>query len=1679
MLPSIGLSEGTKQVRPTAADYGALRCTGAGATSFASYTASANYRLYIHVSNYNEIILFGLKRSGTTNRTYQLKDPLGVTVLSGLCPNTIADSGYIADYNTAIIGPYFSSGGYHPLKYQVLAGSPLGDYYIQFSGSIDFDLFDFQIVNGAHAIAIPSDAIDGRVYSQAWQFYAQLATGFPNPSPADPFSAKIYVLSNDSIVTSCKFNNMSVGECSIFCNQFGCLNTGNFNTDRQSKNTNTSSTFTGIAQYKVFLNNPDPIVYPDGFYGALVGQPQYPYIDNDPSYPLCSGRKIIFIKVNKSGNVKIVITVPYGSPATDVTITTTVVSGVNQILWDGKDGTGTLVPDGTSVNFDITYLNGLTNLPLWDIEANPQGFEITLVRPLNPLGQTPLSYWDDTQLTVTTGSSPCPTPPTGTNFTGCTPSGILPVTGCHPWETTGSDCHNKMINTWWYSASTSQANLGMVQIVTPPPPTVIGDFDRCGPGVVNLIALVLTDEVVRWYDQPTGGTVLGTTGSGSPFSQNMATTGTFTFYAEAYNPTPPYFCTSDTRTPVIVHVIQVPNAPVATSNVFYNCGNGNVTLSVVPLSNINIEWYDAPSGGSLVGLGNSFTTPFLSSTTNYYAQATDVTYSTHCTSTTRTLITAEIRAVPAVTYSTTAEAICSGSSPSIILGSNPAGASLAWIASNPDGNVNGYAIIGSGILTSEVLSINNGVYQSGVVTYAVTPTLASCQGSTTYIDITVRPYPDLSFTPAASTPICSGGQATVTLSSLVANTTYSWSASGYSPNITPGPAVSGTANPIIQPFSNAGHSVETITFNVIPSAAGCTSPASAYAIAVNPVPSVLLPVPAEQTACSNAPTLPVTLVTDVTGTPVDYAWTTACDPGLINCPAAGSGSAPLNLPSASVVNLTASQQNLIYSITANIGSCIGPASVYVVRINPVPQVVFTPPSANQQIICSGQSTTGVPLGSQVITQTVDFNWTVSCDPFIPVCPGTGSGIALPPVAVSNTDTVPRFATYTIMPSVQGCQGISSNYQVQINPSPTVINSSMSQEVCSGDASQLVHLIANVSQTTFTWTATASSGTISGFIPGPITGDIPPQTLFNTSNTAQGYVTYHIIPSSQNGMPCPGAPADYKIYVNPIPLTPISGNQLVCYNQSGTTYTTPLVTNYAYQWNVTGAVSFTGNNTSTINVDWGPGPSGTIQLTVTDQNFLSVCSAISPLYPITINPAPYPVITALPSAASPCGNTTVTYSLGAPQANHSYQWTISGGSPVTSANASISVTWGNTNPVSVNVVESITYSVSPLVVCSAPATKTVILNLIPDAAGVISGTPSVCQSLTQQYPYSVAAINNADGYTWIYNPSAGVNITNSGTSASLNFATGSQSGNLYVQGNKTGCASGPISPAYPVTVHVPPVVNLAGCFDPVTNMNAKPFMLKGGTPLGAGGVYYIDGVVAAGNIFDPSLLSLGNHTVSFTYTDVHTCFSSDTKSVTVLGANPPCGATMTDNRETPPVTYKTAMIGGKCWMTENLRYGTKVTAPSQAQPQPQTDNCLNEKYCLTTDDAVCSTYGGLYQWDEIIQYGQTQIPYQGLCPPAWHIPTTSEWQALIDASQGSGIAGGILQNGSFKALSMGIYYLNNLWSFTTSDNLNATMFWTSTLSGNKPVARGINIINPSVSMYESSRANAFPVRCVRD
>ncbi|MFT6338105.1 MAG: hypothetical protein ACJATI_004876 [Halioglobus sp.] len=212
-----------------------------------------------------------------------------------------------------------------------------------------------------------------------------------------------------------------------------------------------------------------------------------------------------------------------------------------------------------------------------------------------------------------------------------------------------------------------------------------------------------------------------------------------------------------------------------------------------------------------------------------------------------------------------------------------------------------------------------------------------------------------------------------------------------------------------------------------------------------------------------------------------------------------------------------------------------------------------------------------------------------------------------------------------------------------------------------------------------------------------------------------------------------------------------------------------------------------------------------------------------------------------------------------------------------------------------------------------------------------------------------------------------------------------------------------------------------------------------------------------------------------------------------------GGLLLDTRDNQ--TYKTVTIGTQTWMAENLNFGTMIN--STTSTDNQTDNDIIEKYCYSNDGANCTTYGGLYQWDEMMQYVTTEGT-QGVCPTGWHLPTDTEWKTLemelgMTQSQADGTGnrgtdqssqlagneplwtnGNLDQNGAFgssgfTALPGG--YRSTSGSFFTQSNY--AYFWSSSESGGTAWYRTLGYNNPKVYRFDYSKLYGFSVRCVQD
>jgi uncharacterized protein (TIGR02145 family) len=116
----------------------------------------------------------------------------------------------------------------------------------------------------------------------------------------------------------------------------------------------------------------------------------------------------------------------------------------------------------------------------------------------------------------------------------------------------------------------------------------------------------------------------------------------------------------------------------------------------------------------------------------------------------------------------------------------------------------------------------------------------------------------------------------------------------------------------------------------------------------------------------------------------------------------------------------------------------------------------------------------------------------------------------------------------------------------------------------------------------------------------------------------------------------------------------------------------------------------------------------------------------------------------------------------------------------------------------------------------------------------------------------------------------------------------------------------------------------------------------------------------------------------------------------------CGQPFLDTRNNK--IYNTVQIGSQCWMAQNLNVGTMMPGSDS-----QINNGIIEKYCWGNNEANCDVYGGLYQWDEYMNYATSSNANpsnrQGICFTGWHIPSDAEWQQLVSFLGGSSVAGG--------------------------------------------------------------------------
>ncbi len=926
------------------------------------------------------------------------------------------------------------------------------------------------------------------------------------------------------------------------------------------------------------------------------------------------------------------------------------------------------------------------------------------------------------------------------------------------------------------------------------------------------------------------------------------------------------------------------------------------------------------------------------------------------------------------------------------------------------------------------------------------------------LTITIQPIPDL--TSSLTYGTCSGVAFSIPLISSPPGASFSWTtpAPTCSANVASCPP-GATGTTLTDNLSVTNLSQGTVTYHVTPISSGCNGVTKDLVVTVDPKPNITSPSTLSENLCSGG-TTNIVLQSGLAGATINWQVLPGGCTNIVTCPGSGSAS-----PISNLLTLTSNSSpgTVVYTITPNVGGCFGDAVTHTVHVLQLPPVVLTqfiPVCLNTPAFTL---TGGAPTGG-----TYTLNGT-PITTFNPATAGAGTYHILYTFTDANGCTasdakdllVQSLITPNLLGNASACLGVTESFTTD----PGMIPAS------------------------YAWTVSPDGTKVAGANPWEVT------ITWNSTGTKTIGVTY----TDPNG--CTTTPGSKNVTVNPLPTPSLVAPDVnVCNNRSYTYTTQPGMTG-GYTWVVSNpAINVLTPSGNTATVLWNAiSPAEWIRVNYVNANG---CTAVAPTsYTVNVNPTPLYIVT---GSGSVCAGSTSAYQL---QGTEKGNWSItSGGSivtPVNNVNA-ISVSW-----TSGTVAASSSINVTYTNTLGCPGTTNTHVDIQPlPITTFTSSTPSpVCQDYPTPSLYTMDAGAPAT-YLWQVSPASMAVIADATANpAAITWkltGTTPQTAQLSVIATTSATTPACSATSSPVTITINPKPNslMTPCFDLVTSRSAKRFMLKGGTPLLTAtplqGEYLISPATTALSFdgtnywLDPSLVS-GNlpttFDISYKYTSArYGCPATSTPVIlSVLGLNPTCGSTLTDPRD--GISYRTSssLVPGKCWMVENIRYGQ----PPPTSTSPQTDNCIVERNCLSSDPN-CVAYGGLYQWDELIQYGMTDGPaYQGVCPPGWHIPSSAEWQALIDAVvnlagvPGDGLAGSYLKDqnlsNGFDALVNGIYYLDNTWAYTTG-SVTGTMFWTSTPDAtytDRMVVRGVNNINYSVSKYPASRANAFPVRCVKD
>ncbi|MBQ3749800.1 MAG: putative Ig domain-containing protein [Bacteroidales bacterium] len=375
---------------------------------------------------------------------------------------------------------------------------------------------------------------------------------------------------------------------------------------------------------------------------------------------------------------------------------------------------------------------------------------------------------------------------------------------------------------------TASASVSVVN-TTAPTITSSNPTSYCGSGSSTFTAQGTgRNPELHWYSN---GTEVAS-GVNASYNATWNTPGTYVITCKQY--TDP--CLSEPATATVT-VYDALVAPVVENQT--RCGAGTVTFTVSnPVEGQTYTWKSMDN--TVLGTGTSFTTPSLTTNTNYKVQASNPACGAGSDVVVSAIIVNTTLTINSVTSDQT---ICPNQAIYLSISSTPSsGASLSWDWSPDEGILSG----------DESSSIR--VRPETTTTYTVQVTATNTVNGVTCtatdsrnITVTVNTPVAGTTTVSGPTSICEGGNATLTANTTgnVGGMSYQWSP-GTTLNTTTGASV------IATPTSNTTYYVTATATNVV-NGVSCTATSSSsiiYTVNVTPMPTITAPANKDQTVCA-------------------------------------------------------------------------------------------------------------------------------------------------------------------------------------------------------------------------------------------------------------------------------------------------------------------------------------------------------------------------------------------------------------------------------------------------------------------------------------------------------------------------------------------------------------------------------------------------------------------------------------------------------------------------------------------------------------------------------------------------------------------------------------------------------------------------------------------------------------